>query len=171
MLPASPVIPALGFSLGARGQMFSLDARHPNCLEPLKRPRTTLTPTPATRDGKPFLAFGSPRGDFQDQWAQQFFLNVTEFGMSLHEAVEAPTFWTTDFPSSFFPRAAEPGTVYAEGRIGASVRSALRALGHLVNEAGAWTGGNTLAASVDPLTGVLSGAASPRMDAAYAAAF
>jgi gamma-glutamyltranspeptidase/glutathione hydrolase len=170
-LQSSPVIPGLGFCLGTRGQMFSLDPRHPNSLEPLKRPRTTLTPTLATREGRPYMAFGSPGGDHQDQWALQFFLNVVEFGMSLQEAVEAPTFWTTHFPSSFYPRVAEPGTMYVEGRIADSVQAELRALGHRVNEVGAWSGGNTLAASVDTVTGILAGAASPRLDPAYAAAF
>ncbi len=170
-LHTSPVIPGLGFCLGTRGQMFSLDPNHPNRLEPLKRPRTTLTPTLATRNGKPYLSFGSPGGDQQDQWALQFFLNVTEFGMSLQEAVEAPMFWTTHFPGSFYPRTAEPGTLYVEGRIPPSVQAELKRLGHRVVVAGEWSGGNTLAASVDPETGVLAAAASPRLDAAYASAF
>ncbi|MBI3920082.1 MAG: gamma-glutamyltransferase family protein, partial [Armatimonadetes bacterium] len=90
-LMSSPVVPGLGFPLGTRGQMFSLVPGHPNALEPGKRPRTTLTPSLATKEGQPYLVFGSPGGDAQDQWALQFLLNVTEFGMSLQEAVEAPT--------------------------------------------------------------------------------
>ena len=124
-LPSSPVIPGLGFPLGTRGQMFSLTKAHPNCLAPGKRPRTTLTPSLALRDGAPFMVFGSPGGDAQDQWALQFLLNVVEFGMSLQEAVEAPTFWTSHFPSSFYPRAAEPGSLYIEKRIGKRVRDRL----------------------------------------------
>jgi gamma-glutamyltranspeptidase / glutathione hydrolase len=170
-LPSSPVIPGLGFSLGTRGQMFSLDPRHPNCLAPGKRPRTTLTPTLATRNGEPYLAFGSPGGDHQDQWALQFFLNVTEFGMSLQEAVEAPTVWTTHVPSSFYPRTAEPGSLDLESRIPQAVRDELARRGHRVRAGGAWAGGNTLAAGIDPSTGVRSAAASPRLDPAYAGAF
>jgi len=170
-LQSSPVIPGLGFSLGTRGQMFSLEAGHPNCLEPGKRPRTTLTPTLATRDDLPFLSFGSPGGDQQDQWALQFFLNVVEFGMSLQEAVEAPTFWTNHFPGSFYPRKAEPGSLVVEGRIPLEVREELVAWGHRLTVAAPWAGGNTLAASVDPASGVRCAAASPRLDPAYAGAF
>jgi gamma-glutamyltranspeptidase/glutathione hydrolase len=170
-LSSSPVVPGLGFPLGTRGQAFSLTPGHPNCLHPGKRPRTTLSPSLATRAGQPFLAFGSPGGDCQDQWALQFLLNVLVFGMSLQEAVEAPTFWTNHFPSSFHPRTAEPGSLYLESRIRQSVRYALRRRGHLVKTVGAWEGGNTLAASIDPERGVLAAAASPRVESSYAAGF
>jgi gamma-glutamyltranspeptidase/glutathione hydrolase len=168
-LPSSPVIPGLGFPLGTRGQMFSLTKTHPNSLAPGKRPRTTLTPSLALREGAPFMVFGSPGGDAQDQWALQFLLNVVEFGMSLQEAVEAPTFWTHHFPSSFYPRAAEPGSLYIEKRIGKRVRDKLAARGHLVKVMGNWAGGNTLAAAIDGTTGVRRAAASPRLEPAYAA--
>lgn len=167
-LMTSPVVPGLGFPLGTRGQMFSLVPGHPNCLEPGKRPRTSLTPSLALKNGRPWMAFGSPGGDCQDQWALQFLLNVVEFGMSLQEAVEAPTFWTTHFPSSFYPRRAEPGTVYVEGRIREEVRSQLDSRGHIVRPTADWSGGNTLAASIDQKAGVLAAAASPRLDPAYA---
>jgi len=168
-LPSSPVIPGLGFPLGTRGQMFSLTKSHPNCLAPGKRPRTTLTPSLAMREGAPFMVFGSPGGDAQDQWALQFLMNVVEFGMSLQEAVEAPTFWTHHFPSSFYPRAAEPGSLYIEKRIGKRKRDNLAARGHLVKVMGNWAGGNTLAAAIDGTTGVRRAAASPRQEPAYAA--
>ncbi len=168
-LMSSPVVPGLGFPLGTRGQMFSLVATHPNSLQPGKRPRTTLTPSIATRSAQPFLAFGSPGGDCQDQWALQFLLNVAVFGMSLQEAVEAPTFWTTHFPSSFYPRTAEPASLYLETRIPRRVRDELARRGHDVRAPGRWAGGNTLAASIDPESGVLAAAASPRLEPAYAA--
>ena len=168
-LMSSPVIPGLGFPLGTRGQMFSLSATHPNRLEPGKRPRTTLTPGLAARNGKGFMAFGSPGGDAQDQWALQFLLNVVEFGMSLQEAVEAPTFWTNHFPSSFHPRHAEPGSLVVEGRIPIPVREELAARGHRVTAAGDFSGGNTLAAGIDEETGVRLAAASPRLEPASAA--
>lgn len=166
-LQSSPVAPELGFPLGTRGQMFSLDPTHPNCLAPGKRPRTTLTPSLATRGGRPLLSFGSPGGDQQDQWALQFFLNVVEFGLSLQEAVEAPTLWTAHFPSSFYPRKAEPGLLNLEGRIPSPVRQELAGRGHVVKVAGDWEGGNTLAAGVAP-SGVRCAAASPRLEPAYA---
>jgi gamma-glutamyltranspeptidase/glutathione hydrolase len=168
-LPSSPVIPGLGFPLGTRGQMFSLTKAHANCLAPGKRPRTTLTPSLAMREGRPVMVFGSPGGDAQDQWALQFLLNVVDFGMSLQEAVEAPTFWTHHFPSSFYPRAAEPGSLYIEKRIRKSVRDELSRRGHVVHVAGNWAGGNSLAAAIDGGTGVRFAAATPRLEPAYAA--
>ena len=168
-LMSSPVIPGLGFSLGTRGQMFSLEPRHPNCLAPGKRPRTTLTPSLATRGGRPYLSFGSPGGDCQDQWALQFLLNVLEFDMGLQEAVEAPTFWTLHFPGSFYPRRAEIGSLYVESRIPESVSSDLSDRGHRITRKGPWSGGNTLAASIDEKTGLRCAAASPRLDPSYAA--
>jgi gamma-glutamyltranspeptidase len=194
------------------------------------------------------MAFGSPGGDCQDQWALLFLLNVVEFGMNLQEAVEAPTFWTSHFPSSFYPRQAQPGSLNIESRVfegmretqppgaaeatsapkakaagavpeakqgetaseakqgetaseakqgetasetkqggaaremkdaGASettsapepVREALAARGHRLVVMGAWSGGNTLAVSRDPQTGLLCAAASPRVEPATAAGF
>ena len=73
-LQSSPVIPEIGFCLGSRAQMFWLEENHPGSLAPGKRPRTTLSPTMALRDGEPYLAWGSPGGDQQDQWITQFFL-------------------------------------------------------------------------------------------------
>lgn len=168
-LMSSPVVPGLGFPLGTRGQMFSLVPGHPNCLEPGKRPRSSLTPSLAMRDGQPLMVFGSPGGDRQDQWALQFFLNVVDFGMSLQEAVEAPTFWTDHFPSSFYPRKAAPASLYIESRVPKSVREELARRGHEIHPAAAWAGGNTLAASIDLRTGVRCAAASPRLEPAYAA--
>jgi len=168
-LQSSPVVAGLGFPLGTRGQIFSTVPSHPNALQPGKRPRTTLTPSLALRNGQPWMVFGSPGGDCQDQWALQFLLNVVEFGMSLQEAVAAPTFWTTHFPSSFYPRKAEPGALKLEGRIPECVQSDLRARGHVVDTTGDWSGGNAMAVSRAPENGVLAGGASPRFDPAYVA--
>ena len=169
-LLSSPVVPGLGMPLGTRAQMFSLVEGHPNALAGGKQPRTTLTPTLAGAAGRaPHLAFASPGGDCQDQWALQFFLNVFEFGLSLQEAVEAPTFWTTHFPGSFYPRVAEPGSLFVESRVGEDVRAALTARGHRLHVAGPWSGGNSLAAAIDRRSGVLFAAASPRHNPAAAA--
>ncbi len=73
-LQSSPVIPELGFPLGTRAQMFWLDESHPAALAPGKRPRSTLSPTMALRDGEPHLCWGSPGGDQQDQWSTQFLM-------------------------------------------------------------------------------------------------
>ena len=117
------------------------------------------------------MAFGSPGGDRQDQWALQFFVNAVDFGMSLQEAVEAPTFWTDHFPSSFYPRAAVPASLAIEESVPPETPSQLEGLGHQVTVASAWSGGNTLAASVDVETGLRCAAASPRLDPAYAAGY
>ena len=79
-LQSSPVIPEIGFCLGTRGQMFWLEEGHPAALAPGKRPRTTLSPTMALRDGEPYLAWGSPGGDQQDQWTAQLFLRHVHCG-------------------------------------------------------------------------------------------
>jgi gamma-glutamyltranspeptidase/glutathione hydrolase len=168
-LMASPAIPGLGCPLGTRGQMFSLVPGHPNCLEPGKRPRTTLTPTLVGDNRRaPNLAFGCPGGDSQDQWTLQFFLNVVEFGMSYQQAVEAPTFWTGHFPGSFYPRVAKHGSLYIESRITRRIRDELAKRKHKIFCELPFAGGNTMAVGINRKTGVLSAAASPRYDAAYA---
>jgi len=163
---SSPVVEGLGFPLGTRGQMFYLDERHANSLVPGKRPRTTLTPSLALRDGKPWLAFGTPGGDQQDQWSLQFFLNVVDFGMDMQEALDAPTVHTTHFPGSFYPHAANPGGVRAESRIAPEVLDELTARGHRVSVDAPWSHGQVTAVAREQ-NGVLSGAASPRGRVAY----
>ena len=116
-LQSSPVIPELGFPLGTRGQMFWLEEGLPGSLAPGKRPRTTLTPTLAHRDGEPYMAWGSPGGDQQDQWITQLFLRHVHCGMNLQEAIDAPAWHSEHFPSSFWPRTARPGVLVLEGRV------------------------------------------------------
>ena len=162
------MIEGLGFPLGTRGQMFYLDPNHANALVPRKRPRTTLTPSLATKDGEPFMAFGTPGGDSQDQWTLQFFLNVIDFGMNLQEAIDAPSFHTNHFPNSFYPHNAKPGSLTLEARIPESVRDALAARGHKVTVGGEWNHGKVLAITFDPKSGLISAGASPRGQIAYA---
>ena len=126
-LQSSPVIPELGFCLGTRAQMFWLDEGHPAALAPGKRPRTTLTPTLALRDGEPYLAWGSPGGDQQDQWITQFFLRHVHAGMNLQEAIDAPAWHSEHFPISFWPRTARPGVLVVEGRVPKATIDELRA--------------------------------------------
>jgi len=166
---ASPIIEGLGFALSTRGQMFWLDASHPNCLAPHKRPRTTLSPTLVTLKNRPYMAFGTPGGDQQDQWTLQFFLNHTEFGMDLQSAIDAATFHNSHFPSSFYPRAAEPGVLYVEGRIPSAVRTELRRMGHKLVTEGDWVNGRVTSVRVDRVNGMIEAAASSRYQTAYAA--
>jgi gamma-glutamyltranspeptidase/glutathione hydrolase len=163
---SSPVVEGLGFPLGTRGQIFYLDERHANALQPRKRPRTTLSPSMALRDGEPWLAFGTPGDDRQDQWSLQFFLNVVDFGMDLQEALDAPTVHSTHFPRSFYPHEAHPGGVRAESRISSQVLDELSTRGHDVGVDGPWSHGQVTVAARER-NGVLSGAASPRGRVAY----
>jgi gamma-glutamyltranspeptidase/glutathione hydrolase len=167
-IASSPLVKGLGFPLGTRLQMFSLDPSHPNALQPGKRPRTTLTPSLVMKDGVPFMVFGTPGGDQQDQWSLQFFLNHVDFGMNIQEAVDAPNFHTAHFPSSFYPHGAEPGSLVLEGRIPESTRAALREKGHQVQLTGDWSNGRVLAIRFDAKSGLMSGAASPRLETGYA---
>jgi gamma-glutamyltranspeptidase / glutathione hydrolase len=161
-IPSSPVIDTLGFPLGTRMQTFYLSESHPNALKPGKRPRTTLTPSLATRGGQPFLSFGTPGGDQQDQWTLQFFINLIDFGMSVQEAIEAPRFSTAHFPSTFYPHNAMPGVVRLENRIDNKVVDELAAGGHRVVVRPAWCEGHVLGISFDPARRLLEGGADPR---------
>lgn len=166
-LQSSPTIPGLGFCLNSRAQMFWLEPGLPTSLAPGKRPRTTLTPSLALRDGLPQLAFGTPGGDQQDQWQLVFFLRYVHHNMNLQQAIDAPLFHSTHFPSSFFPRSREPGVIMAEQSFGADVLDDLRARGHKITEAEPWSVGRMTAARRDP-DGLLRAAATPRLMQAYA---
>ncbi|HZL40918.1 MAG TPA: gamma-glutamyltransferase family protein [Pseudolabrys sp.] len=146
-LHSSPVIPELGFCLGTRAQMFWLDEDHPAALAPGKRPRSTLTPTMALRDGEPYLAWGSPGGDQQDQWITQMFLRHVHAGLNLQEAIDAPAWHSEHFPSSFWPRTARPGVMVVESRVPEATVKELRARGHEVEVGPAWSEGRLTAAS------------------------
>jgi gamma-glutamyltranspeptidase/glutathione hydrolase len=165
-LQSSPVIPGLGFCLGTRAQMFTLTPGLPGTLAPGKRPRTTLTPSLALRDAEPYLAFGTPGGDQQDQWSLQVFLNHLHFGMNLQQAIDFPAFHSAHMPSSFYPREAQPRVLDVESRVDAAVLDELRRRGHLVNVRPAWSLGRVSA--VARRNGVLYAAANPRGMQGYA---
>jgi gamma-glutamyltranspeptidase/glutathione hydrolase len=166
-LQSSPVIPELGFPLGTRAQMFWLDEEHPAALVPGKRPRSTLSPTMALRDGEPYLAWGSPGGDQQDQWIPQFFLRHVHAGLNLQEAIDAPAWHTEHFPSSFWPRTSRPGVVVVEGRVPEATVAELRRRGHIVEIGEDWSEGRLTAASRDGVR--RKAAANPRGMQGYAA--
>jgi gamma-glutamyltranspeptidase / glutathione hydrolase len=166
-LQSSPVIPGLGFCLGTRAQMFTLTPGLPATLAPGKRPRTTLTPSLALKDREPYLAFGTPGGDQQDQWSLLFFLNHAVFGMNLQQAIDFPSFHSVHMPSSFYPRQAQPRVMEVESRVGTAVIEDLRRRGHLVNVRPAWSLGRISA--VARHNGILYAAANPRGMQGYAA--
>jgi gamma-glutamyltranspeptidase / glutathione hydrolase len=168
-LQSSPTIPELGFCLGTRAQMFWLEPDLPASLLPGKRPRTTLTPSFALRDGKPWMAFGTPGGDQQDQWSLNFFLAVVHGKLNLQEAIDAPMFHSVHFPSSFYPRESRPGVALAEDRIDPAVLADLRRRGHTVEAQGPWTLGRVSAVSRDGAApGFLRAGANPRGAQGYA---
>jgi gamma-glutamyltranspeptidase / glutathione hydrolase len=168
-LQSSPAVPGLGFCLGTRTQMLWLEEGLASSLAGGRRPRTTLSPSLALRDGEPCLAFGTPGGDGQDQWALQFFLAHARLGLDLQQAIDAPVVTSHHFPSSFWPRRVEPGRLVVEDRLGQATVAALRARGHRVEVAGPWSQGRTCAAGRDLATGMLVAAANPRGRQAYAA--
>jgi len=146
-LQSSPVIPEIGFCLGTRAQQFWLEENHPASLAPGKRPRTTLSPTLALRDGEPYLAWGSPGGDQQDQWTAQFFLRHAHGKMNLQEAIDAPAWHSEHFPISFWPRTARPGVLVLESRVPKATVDELKRRGHIVEVGPAWSEGRLTAAS------------------------
>jgi gamma-glutamyltranspeptidase/glutathione hydrolase len=166
-LQSSPVIPELGFCLGTRAQMFWLEEGHPAALAPGKRPRTTLSPTLALRDGEPYLVWGSPGGDQQDQWTTQLFIRHVDAGLNLQEAIDAPAWHSEHFPSSFWPRTARPGVLVVEGRLPRSTLAELEARGHIVEPDADWCEGRLTAACREG--GRRRAAANPRGMQAYAA--
>ncbi|MFG2966108.1 MULTISPECIES: gamma-glutamyltransferase family protein [unclassified Streptomyces] len=172
-LQSNPVVPELGFPLGTRLQMAWLEEGLPNSLTPGRRPRTTLTPSLALRDGVPVLAFGTPGGDQQDQWQLHFFLAVAlrgpvRGGLDLQGAIDAPNWHNDSFPSSFHPRGSRPGSVTVESRTDPRVVAGLRLRGHDVTVGPDWSEGRLCAVARDPETGVLSAAANPRGMQGYA---
>ncbi|MGH3116963.1 MAG: gamma-glutamyltransferase family protein [Gaiellales bacterium] len=165
-LQSSPVIPGLGWPLGTRAQMFWLEEGLPSSLEPGKRPRTTLSPSIALRNGEPYLAFGTPGGDQQDQWSLHVFLAHVHFGLDLQAAIDAPNFHTDHFPSSFFPRQAQPRSLALEGRFADDVVAALRKRGHDVQVTEDWSLGRVSAVARE--NGMLKAGANPRGMQGYA---
>jgi gamma-glutamyltranspeptidase/glutathione hydrolase len=163
---SSPVVPELGFPLGTRAQMFWLEEGLPNSLQPGKRPRTTLSPSLAFRGGDPYLAFGTPGGDQQDQWSLNFFVQHVDRGLNLQEAIDAPSFDTNHFPSSFYPRERKPLEIEVEARFGEDVMRELRERGHEVEVTGDWSLGRVSAVARE--NGLLKAAANPRGMQGYA---
>lgn len=172
-LQSNPVVPELGFPLGTRLQMTWLEEGLPNSLTPGRRPRTTLTPSIALRDGVPVLAFGTPGGDQQDQWQLHFFLALAlrspvRGGLDLQGAIDAPNWHNDSFPGSFYPRGMRPGSVTVEARTDPGVVEGLRRRGHDVTVGESWSEGRLCAVARDPETGVLSAGANPRGMQGYA---
>lgn len=166
-LQSSPYIPELGFMLNTRAQMFWLEEGLPASLAPGKRPRTTLTPSLAEKDGRPYMVFGTPGGDQQEQWQLQFFLRHVHHGLNLQEAIDMPMSHTAHFPNSFYPRDRKPGNLSIEETFGSETIEELKARGHRLDVTPEWSIGRMVAAARDE-DGILRAAATPRLMQAYA---
>jgi len=121
-----------GIGMSQRMQSFVLDeAENPfNVVEPGKRPRATLTPSIAMKDGKPYLSFSIQGGDTQDQNSLQFFLNMVQFGMNVQEACEAANINSYQMYSSFGKHSKEPGRLTLRDDVPAWIRNDLRKMGY-----------------------------------------
>jgi gamma-glutamyltranspeptidase/glutathione hydrolase len=167
-LQSSPVIPALGWPLGTRAQMFWLEEGLPSSLQPRTRPRTTLSPGLVLRGGEPWLAYGTPGGDHQEQWGLHVLLRHVDRGLNLQEAIDAPEFDTAHLIDSFYPREFAPRSLMLEARAGDDVVRTLRERGHDVTVAPPWSLGRVCAVKRDD--GQLAAAANPRGMQGYAVA-
>jgi gamma-glutamyltranspeptidase/glutathione hydrolase len=167
-LQSSPTIPALGWPLGSRAQMFWLEEGLASSLVPRTRPRTTLSPGLVLRHGEPWLAYGTPGGDQQEQWALHVLLNRVDRGLNLQEAIDAPDFHTEHLISSFYPRDVVPRSLLVEERFGDDVVEELRVRGHDVTVTPPWSLGRV--SGVAREDGQLRAAANPRGMQGYAVA-
>jgi gamma-glutamyltranspeptidase/glutathione hydrolase len=150
-----------GIGMSQRMQSFVLDeAKNPfNVIAPGKRPRATLTPSLAIKDGKPFLSFAVQGGDTQDQNMLQFFLNVVEFGMNVQEACEAANIVSYQMQSSFGRHVASPGRLRLNEKVTKKIGDNLANMGYEVSYS-RYTSGPINAVYFDWKHGTLWGGAS-----------
>jgi gamma-glutamyltranspeptidase / glutathione hydrolase len=167
-LQSSPTIPGLGWPLGTRAQMFWLEEGLPSSLVPGKRPRTTLSPGLVLRGGDPWLAFGTPGGDQQEQWAIHVLLRHVDRGLNLQAAIDAPEWHTDHLISSFYPREVALRSLAVEERFGDAVLGDLRRRGHDVTVEEPWSLGRVSA--VQRESGQLRAGANARVMQGYAIA-
>jgi gamma-glutamyltranspeptidase/glutathione hydrolase len=167
-LQSSPTVPGLGFCLNSRAQMAWLEPGLASSLRPGGRPRITLSPSMVLREGRPYLAFGTPGGDQQDQWSLLFFLAHAHFGLDLQAAIDAPEWHTDHLISSFYPRQVALRSLAVEARFEDTVIADLRRRGHDVTVAPPWSLGRVSA--VQLADGQIRAAANPRGMQGYAIA-
>jgi gamma-glutamyltranspeptidase/glutathione hydrolase len=157
------VVEGGGFLMNDRMRYFYLDPKDVNALEPGKRVRQTINPAMALRDGKPWIAFGTPGSDTQPQTQLQFFLNVAEFGLGVQDALEQPTVISNSFRDSYQPHDVK-GMLLTPAMLPQSVKDGLSAKGHRLDIRNVKGVGSVKAILIDPRTGVLMGGVSPTGD-------
>jgi gamma-glutamyltranspeptidase/glutathione hydrolase len=154
----------LGFALQNRGNLFALDDKHLNRLEPHKRPFHTIIPAMVTKDERPYLVFGVMGGDYQAQGHTQVLVNLIDFGMNVQEAGEAPRIEHVGSPTpTGKPGDPKGGAIHAERGIPAAVLRDLERRGHQVSVVPT-NGGGYQAILIDPRTGMLHGGSEARKD-------
>jgi gamma-glutamyltranspeptidase/glutathione hydrolase len=160
----SMVVPGeVGFAMQNRGTLFALDDKHPNRLEPHKRPFHTIIPAFVTKDGKPWLCFGVMGGDMQPQGHVQVLVNMIDFGMNAQLAGDVPRLRHDGSATpTGQPHAADGGTVFAERGISDEVVEELKRRGHVIERGSA--GGGYQGILIDWENNVLIGASEPRKD-------
>lgn len=150
-----------GVYLGTRLQSFNAWEGHPNCIEPGKRPRITLTPTLVLKDGKPVIAISVAGGDAQDQAALQLLLNSIDFDLPPDKAVTAPRFLTNHHLGSFRQTPPRLGSLELLPEMGEDVIKILEARGHKVTLAKRASAAPSML-RIDPQTGMIHAAGDPR---------
>jgi gamma-glutamyltranspeptidase/glutathione hydrolase len=157
------VVEGGGFLMNDRMRYFYLDPSDVNSLQPRKRVRQTINPAMALRNGKPWIAFGTPGSDTQPQTQLQFFLNVAEFGMNVQQALEQPAVISNSFRDSYQPHDVK-GKLLTPAVLPQTVKDALSAKGHQLDIRNVKGVGSVKAILIDPRTGVLMGGVSPTGD-------
>ena len=157
------VVEGAGFVLNNRMAYYGLGEDDVNVLRPGKRVRQTINPALALKDGKPYMVFGTPGADTQPQAQLQFFLNLTEFGMNVQQALEQASIVSTAFKSSTYPHPAE-GTLQVPASLPKHVLDELAAMGHKLDIRNVRGVGSVKAIVIHPRTGVLMGGVSPTRD-------
>jgi gamma-glutamyltranspeptidase/glutathione hydrolase len=154
----------LGFGIQNRGCLFALDPKHPNTLEPHKRPFHTIMPAFVTKGGEPWMVFGVMGGDMQPQGHVEVLCNLIDFGMDVQAAGEAPRLEHVGSASpTGKPMAADGGTVKAELGVSESVVAELKRRGHHVERVQV-NGGGYQAIRIDSAGGILMGGSEARKD-------
>ena len=166
-LQSSPTIPELGFCLNSRAQMFWLEEGVPATLAPGKRPRTTLSVNLALKDGKPAMVFGTPGGDYQDQWSLTYFLRYVHHDGNIQQSIDRPMFHTDHMPSSFWPRSADLGSLTLEARVSPETLRDLKRRGHRVTLVDGQSQGR-ISAARKSRSGLLKAGANARLMQGYA---
>jgi gamma-glutamyltranspeptidase / glutathione hydrolase len=157
------VVDRAGFLMNDRMRYFYLDPKDVNALQPGKRTRQTINPAMALRNGKPWIAFGTPGSDTQPQTQLQFFLNVAEFGLNVQEALEQPAVISNSFRDSYQPHDVK-GQLLTPALLPKEIRDQLAAKGHKLDIRDVKGVGSVKAILIDPRTGVLHGGVSPTGD-------